>query len=180
MTSEQQLLQRIREGDRKAQRELYDRFSGVAMATAMRYVANPDDACDVLQDSFVKVFTSLSRFNYRGEGSLQAWLLRIVGNQAILFLRQYARLNFSDDLPNDLPDEEPDVGDLPIEVLQQFIEQLPVGYRTVFNLCVLEQKSHRETADLLGISTGTSASQLLRAKRMLARMINDYQKRQQR
>lgn len=182
MITEQQLLQHLQEGDRKAQRELYERFAGLAMATAMRYVGNTDDACDVLQDSFVRAFASLDRFAYRGEGSLRAWLLRIVSNQAVNFLRQQARITFTDKLPDklpdDLPDEEPDVGTVPLAVLQQLIASLPTGYRTVFNLYVLEQKSHREIAELLGISEATSSSQLLRAKRMLAKLITDYQKRQ--
>lgn len=179
MITEQQLLQHLQEGDRKAQRELYERFAGLAMATAMRYVCNNDDACDVLQDSFVRAFASLDRFAYRGEGSLRAWLLRIVSNQAVNFLRQQARITFTDKLPDDLPDEEPDVGTVPLAVLQRLIASLPTGYRTVFNLYVLEQKSHREIAELLGISEATSSSQLLRAKRMLAKLITDYQKRQQ-
>ena len=179
MDSERQLLQRMQEGDSKAQRELYDRFAPLAMAQAMRYVANRETACDVLQESFVKILTAVSRFQYRGEGSLRGWVLSIVSHVAVDWLRQNRRVQLTAELPDDLPDEEPDVGSVPMEVMQRMIEQLPDGYRTVFCLFVFDRKSHKEIAQTLGIKENTSASQFLRAKRLLANMITNYQRQQQ-
>ncbi|MBP3251168.1 MAG: sigma-70 family RNA polymerase sigma factor [Prevotella sp.] len=180
--AEEQLIKRIHQGDRRAQRELYDAYAGMAMATAMRYVADRDAACDVLQESFCKIFTTIGRFEYRGEGSLKGWVMRVVSNEAIDWLKRRHRLQpmTLDDVPelDSMTDEAPDVGSVTMETLQQMIEQLPDGYRTVFCLYVLDRLSHREIARLLDIKENTSASQLLRAKRMLARMINDYKRHQ--
>lgn len=183
MDNERQLVQRMQDGDRKAQRELYDRFAPLAMAQAMRYVADRQAACDVLQESFVKILTAVSRFQYRGEGSLRRWVLSIVSHEAIDWLRQNRRQQLTADLPDSLsedpPDEEPDVGSVPMEVMQHMIQQLPDGYRTVFCLFVFDRKSHKEIAHTLGIKENSSASQFLRAKRLLASMITNYQRQQQ-
>lgn len=177
MDTEKRLLARIHEGDRKAQQELFHRFAGTAMAVAMRYVANRENARDVLQDSFVKVFSHISDFEPKGEGTLKAWVMRVVSNEAINWMRQRQRISFTE-ISDDPPDEEPDIGNISMEVLQHMIEQLPEGYRVVFNLYVFEQKSHQEIASLLGIKENSSASQFLRAKRMLARKIQQYQQQQ--
>ena len=146
----------------------------MAMAVAMRYVADGEVARDVLQSSFLSVFSSIGGFELRGEGSLKSWVMRIVANQSVNYLRQKNRLTFTDMVPEDVPDEEPDVGLLPPGVLQQMVRQLPPGYRTVLNLSVFEQRSHREIGQRLGISESTSASQLLRAKKLLKKMICEY------
>lgn len=178
--TESQLLEAVRSGDRRAMRRLYNRYAGYAMATGLRYVASQEDVRDVLQDSFVKVFTTISRFDYRGEGSLKAWISRIVANQAIDYLRSKQRLSFVSDVPNDTEDEEPDVGLVPPEVLTRLIAQLPTGYRLVLNLYVFEQLPHKEIARQLGIKEETSASQFNRAKRKLGELIRIYIKQQER
>lgn len=175
METEQQLLQQLHSGQPRAQHELYCRYAAMAMAVAMRYVADSDVARDVLQESFVKVLTRIGSFQYRGEGSLKSWVMRIVSNEAIDWLRQQSKWSFAEGVPDDIPDaDETDVGPLPPEVLQQLIKRLPSGYRAVLNLYVFEQQSHKEIARLLGISESTSASQFLRAKKLLARMIHNY------
>jgi len=177
--TEHALLEHINRGDGKARQELYQRFAGTAMAVAMRFLADSDAARDVLQEAFIKVFTHLDRFSYRGEGSLRSWVMRVVSNEAIDWLKQKQRFTFTDlSREEDLPDEEPDVGDISPEQLQQFIERLPDGYRQVLVLYVFEQKSHQEIARLLGIKENSSASQFLRAKRLLAKMINDFKRHQ--
>lgn len=181
MDTEQQLLQRIDKGEGKAQRELYQRYAPTAMAVAMRYVADSDSARDVLQEAFVKVFTHLADFSYRGEGSLRAWVMRIVSHEAIDWLKQQRRFSPERDIPDDAVDdgdEPPDVGSVPMEVLQRMIASLPDGYRQVFCLYVFEQHSHKEIASLLGIKENSSASQFLRAKRLLAQAINNYKRQQ--
>ena len=108
MNTEQQLISKIKEGDRTAMRTLYDRYSGYVMAVALRYVPDRDDVQDVVQDSFVKIFTSIGSFSYRGEGSLKAWMGRIVANMSLDFLRKNKTLSFTSDLPNIADEPEPD------------------------------------------------------------------------
>ena len=174
METEQRLVKAVLEGEQGAGRRLYARYSGQLMAIALRYMGNGEDAADVLQDAFVKVLTNINRFEFRGEGSLSAWMSRITVNEALNQLRRRAWLfheELSDDEP---PDEEPDVALVPPEVLMRMVGDLPEGYRTVLNLFVFEQMPHREIARQLGIKESTSASQYLRAKRMLAHKIREY------
>lgn len=173
--SEQELVQLAGNGDARGQRELYDRYAGYLTAVARRYLADEDKVKDVLQDAFINIFKRIDGFKYRGEGSLRAWLTRIVVNGSLRSLRGSKRLLPVDGLP-DTPDEEPDVENVPLEELQRMIERLPDGYRTVFNLFVFEQKPHKEIAAMLGIKENSSASQFLRAKACLAREIKEYRK----
>ena len=148
-------------------RDLYCRLSPQAMAVAMRYVAD------------VKVLTRISSFEYRGEGSLRNWVMSIVSHQAVDWLKANRRAELTTRIP-DVPDDEyedvtPDAGMIPLEELQRMIESLPTGYRTVFTLFVFDHRSHKEIARLLGIKENTSASQFHRARRILAKMINEYQ-----
>lgn len=180
METEKQLIEAIRGGERVALRRLYDRYSGYAMAIVLRYVPERDEVHDVMQDSFVRILTTIGQFDYRGEGSLKAWVARIVSNMAIDHLRANSRFMMIDTLP-DVPDEEeeePDIGDLPPDVLTEMIGRLPANYRTVLNLFVFEQRPHKEIAQQLGIKENTSSSIFFRAKRMLARMITEYQNKQ--
>ncbi len=173
MESEKELLDDIKSGSREAMHRLYERFVGYAMAVALRYVPHRDDAEDVVQDSFVKVFSSVSKFQYRGEGSVKGWLLRIVANEAITFVRHQSRLKMVSEIPDEV-EEEPEVERVPPAELTRMIGELPDGYRIVLNMYVFEQKSHREIADQLGIKESSSASQYLRAKKLLAKKIKDY------
>lgn len=184
METEKQLLEAIHGGERSALRRLYDRYSGYAMAVALRYVPERDEVRDVMQDSFVRILTTIGQFDYRGEGSLKAWVARIVSNNAIDHLRVNSRFLFTDssgrgyDIPDvpDEEDEEPDIGDLPPDTLMEMIGRLPPNYRTVLNLFVFEKRSHKEIARQLGIKENTSSSIFFRAKKMLAKMINEHQK----
>ena len=146
------------------------------MAVGLRYVPDRDDLNDVIQDSFVKILSSVNRFEYRGEGSLKGWILRIVSNEAINFIKQKTKFSFVDEFPDEIEEQEPDVDKVPPQVLNQMISELPDGYRMVLNLYVFEQKSHKEIAEMLDIKESTSASQYLRAKKLLASKINNYLK----
>lgn len=179
MENETLLLKRIQEGNREAQHELYTRLAGQAMAVAMRFVANTEAARDILQEAFVKVFTHIDSFNGRGEGTLRAWVMRIVSNESINWMKQEKRLTMINideepDTTEESFEEPPDIAGVSPDVLQRLIEQLPDGYRTVFTLFVFEQKSHKEIANLLGIRENSSASQFFHAKKMLKNMINKY------
>lgn len=177
METEKSLLEAILQGKRTAMRRLYERYSGYAMAVGLRYIADRDAVQDVLQDSFVKVFAAINGFSFRGEGSLKAWVMRIVANESLNYLKQNQRLQFVDEMPDVADeDEEVDVKNIPMSVVMQMIQQLPAGYRTVFNQFVFEEKSHREIASYLGIKESTSASQYFRAKNLLAKMIQEYTK----
>ena len=177
---EKTLVEKARKGDRTAMRQIYDCYSRYLTATCSRFLPDEGDLRDVLQDSFVKIFSSLDRFEYRGEGSLKAWMRQISVNEALKLIRKRKRndtVEYKWDLPDKEDEEEPDVGGVPPEVIQRMIKELPEGYRTVLNLYAFEDKSHKEIAGLLGITESTSASQLHRARAILARRINDYKKR---
>ncbi len=170
----------VKQGDASAMRNLYQSHIGYLTAVCSRYVVNEEDVKDVLQDSFVKIFSSVDRFEYRGKGSVRAWLTRVVVNESLGFLKRNAKLEVpypEEELPDRIEEGEPDAGGISPETLQEMVQRLPKGYRMVFCLYVFEQKSHKEIADLLGIKPDTSASQLHKAKGLLARMIKDYKMR---
>ncbi|MGM9804250.1 MAG: RNA polymerase sigma factor [Muribaculaceae bacterium] len=182
MEKEQTLAHKVAQGDAKAIRRLYDLTVGYMTSVCMRYVADTDAARDVLQESYVTVFQSIgSSFVYRGEGSLKAWMARIVMNKSIDYMRQEMRMGAvmmaGDDLP-DVPDVDDadgiDAAAVPIDVIHKLITELPAGYRAVFNMCVIEGVSQATAAQQLGIKPVSVASQLLRAKALLARRIKEY------
>ncbi len=170
------LVDKLRRGDSGAQRELYSRYCGVLMAIAVRYMASKDAAEDLLHDAFIKIFHSIKKFEYRGEGSLRAWMSRIVVNLALQELREQTRVRTTslDQVTELLQEPMPPPEQIPREVLLQFIAELPDGYRTIFNLFCVEEYSHRQIAQMLGINEKSSSSQLLRAKRLLATKIKSY------
>ena len=177
METERELLNAIQSGEKAAMRRLYDRYSGYAMAIGLRYIPERDEVRDVLQDSFIKIITTVGHFEYRGEGSLKSWVARIVSNHAIDHLRRQNHFHTIDNIPDEPDDqeEEPDISDLTPEVLTEMIGQLPPNYRTVLNLFVFEQRPHKEIARQLGIKESTSSSIFFRAKKMLAKMIKERQ-----
>lgn len=173
MKPEEQLIHDMKRGDRAAMRSFYEMYSGYAMATALRYVPDKDDAADILQDSMMKAFSSIGTYEYRGEGMLRAWMTRIVANEALGFIRRHNGITFTDDIPDTTPDEEPDIAHVSDERLSQLIASLPEGYRIVLNMYVFDEMSHKEIAAKLGITPSTSASQFYHAKKLLARMIKE-------
>ena len=173
METEQQLQEAVKAGDRQAMRRLYELYKGYAMSIGLRYIPNSDDVEDVVQDCFVKILTSIQRFNYQGEGSLKLWISRTVANKAIDYVRMHERVSFTGTIP-DMPDEESELESIPPDVLTNMIVQLPAGCRMVLNLYVFEHCSHKEIAQRLGIRESSSRSQLSRAKLLLKRMMKDY------
>lgn len=181
-TDEQQLAEQLRCGNAAAMRVFYDRYGGLLTAVCARYITDSESLKDVMQDSMVQLLTHVSDFKYRGEGSLRAWATKIVVTQALRYLREETRREWQtiDWDVADVPEEDdPPVNDIPPDVIQQMVRRLPTGYRTVFNLYVFEHKSHQEIAQLLGIKKDSSASQLSRAKNLLAQMIRQYTNTQQ-
>lgn len=169
--AETDLIQGCLQNNRRYQKELYDRFSGKMYAVCMRYMGNADDAQDVLQDGFIKVYKNLERF--RHEGSFEGWMRRIFVNTAIEQLRK--------NRPNQSLSETEERIEMPAvgavdrlneKDLLQLIGELSPGYRSVFNLYVIEGMGHKEIAELLHISEGTSKSQLARARMILQHKVN--------
>ena len=173
---EQRLVKRLQEGDKTAAREFYTRYGGSLAGVCVRYIADEKDVKDVIQNALVHIFSHITDFKYRGNGSLEAWVVRIAVNESLKFLRtkvQYELLQPDYDVIDDSEDD-PSVRDIPPDILRKMLNRLPTGYRTVLNLYVFEGKNHQEIARLLGIKKDSSASQLLRAKSMLAQMIRKY------
>ena len=176
-TEEERWLRKALDGDNTATEWIYRKHVRYLSALCSRYITEDEDIKDVLQESFIKIFTSLDSFEYRGEGSLKAWMAKITLNETLKFVRNNSRLpiNSIDDKDTNIADgDSMETEDIPTDVLHQFIRELPDGYRTVFNLYVIDDKSHKEIAQLLGIKENTSASQLHKAKSMLAQKIKHY------
>ena len=173
-----ELSEQCRQGNNRARKELYEQYAGRMLGVCLRYAGDRETAQDLLHDGFLKIFSSFDKFTWRGEGSLRAWMERVMVNIALQFLRKNDVMNQSSPL-DEAPEtyEEPDasaVEMIPQSVLMQFIEELPAGYRTVFNLYTIEDKSHKEIAQLLGINEKSSASQLFRAKSVLAKKVKEW------
>ena len=174
---EERWLRKALDGDNTATEWIYRRHVRYLSALCSRYITEDEDIRDVLQESFIKIFTSLGSFKYRGEGSLKAWMAKITLNETLKFVRNNSRLPIDsiDDKDTNIADgDSMETEDIPTDVLHKCIRELPDGYRTVFNLYVIDDKSHKEIAQLLGIKENTSASQLHKAKSMLAQKIKHY------
>ena len=169
--NEKQLIESCLKGNRKAQEELYNMFSRRMMGLCLRYVGDRETACDVLQDGFVKVFASLHL--YSGLGPFAAWMRMIFVNVAIEYLRKKDVLRDTIELESikELTVEETVVSKLEADRIMELIQQLPSGYRTVFNLYAVEEYTHKEIGDMLQISEATSRSQYARARQWLQKQI---------
>jgi RNA polymerase sigma-70 factor (ECF subfamily) len=142
------------------------------MALCCRYLKSREDAEEALLDGFYKFFSHLKEFRYQGEAALYAWLKKIMINECLMFLRRrHAFSVVSEKTVEDLPIAAEPLADLSAAEIFHLIVQLPVGYRTVFNLHVIEGMEHREIAKLLGIAEGTSKSQLSKARLLLQKML---------
>ena len=168
---ESQIREGCAKGDRKFQQMLYDMFSAKMFGVCLRYANEYNSAQDLLQEGFVKVFKNIDKF--RGEGSFEGWVRRIFVNTAIEHYRKQVNMyalhesetnyyeNYEDNALETLKQED----------ILKMIQKLSSGYRTVFNLYVVEGYSHKEIGEMIGISEGTSKSQLARARYLLQKMI---------
>ena len=146
------------------------------MGVSLRIVPEREDALDIVQDTFVSILTTIGTFEYRGEGSLRNWVAKITTNRALDWLRHHDRLLLSDQLPDEIEEEEEEtpLEEVPPDILSGMIDRLPQTSRIIVNLHVFGQMPHKEIAQRLGIHEKTSMSQLSRAKRLLAMMIKEY------
>lgn len=175
---EQQLIESCKKGNRLAQKELYETYSRKMMGVCLRYVGDRETAQDILQDGFVKVFTSLDL--YSGTGSFEGWLRKIFVNFALEYLRKKDALREATDLEHIAEIAEPDssvISHMTASELMQVVNELPAGFRTVFNMFAIEGYSHKEIGEMLHITESTSRSQFTRAKQLLQRKIKEmYEK----
>jgi len=166
--NDERLIQGCKKGSQSAQRDLYDRFSNKMLRICLRYVKNEFDAEDVIVKGFMKVFSHIGKFEYRGAGSLEGWIKRIMVNESLMFLRKKNNFNLVSSQEAAAVESEATADKkLAAEDIYALVMQLPTGYRTVFNLYAIEGYSHKEIGEMLEISENTSKSQLSKARSAL-------------
>lgn len=166
------LIQRCLDNDRQAQEQLYRAHAAKLYLIALQYAADRDEAKDILQEAFIKIFNALHQYNRKGP--LGGWMRRIVTNTAIDHLRKNSRfrqVETTEQLP-DIEEEETPVFHLSMDAMLQLVKRLPEQARVIFNLYVLDNLNHRQIAERLSISEGTSKSQYSRARGLLRKWIN--------
>jgi RNA polymerase sigma-70 factor (ECF subfamily) len=170
--SEAQLIKSCCHGDRASQRELYQRYAGAMLMVCVRYCKNREDAEDILQEAFIKVFKNIK--NFKQESTLGYWIKRIVVNTALNFQRGKLYLFPMVELDGESIQSfnEQAISNCSLEELTKMVQALPVGCQVVFNLYAIEGYTHKEIGGLLEISEGTSKSQYARARTLLKQMIS--------
>lgn len=167
-----ELIKRCKNNERNAQELLYRRYKDAFFILSLKYCRSRDDAHDNLHDAFVTIFQSIDRF--KGTGSFEGWMKRIVINKAITKYKDKTKLNvlLNEDITKDISIEETTLDGIELTKILELIQELPDRYRLVFNLYEMDGYTHQEIANLLGISTGTSKSNLHRAKMILKTQIS--------
>jgi RNA polymerase sigma factor (sigma-70 family) len=178
----EELIKEARSGSAAAQKCLFDLLADGMMIVCRRYVKTREDAEEVMLDGFYKFFRGLAEFRYQGEKALRAWIKKIMINESLMFLRKKNAFSLLTEAPpEEMGFDENLLDHLTAAEIFGLVVQLPVGYRTVFNLFVIEGMEHREIAVCLGIAEGTSKSQLSKARGLLQKMLLqkgiDYVKR---
>lgn len=170
--TDEQIVQGCIANNPLAQKYLYEKFSKKMMGVCLRYCDNTEEAEDVLQNGFVMVFQKIE--SYKGTGSLEGWIRKVMVNMALTNIRKNKKLKLNIELESVefmLPSTDQASHNLGAKDLLKIIQTLPHGFRTVFNLYAIEGYSHKEIGDMLGISEGTSKSQYSRAKSYLQKLI---------
>jgi|SRR5574344_125917 RNA polymerase sigma factor (sigma-70 family) len=173
-TRETDWIEGAKRGDRRSQKAIYDLLSGKMFAVCLRYMGDRDSAEDILQDGFVTLFSKMDSFS--GAGSFEGWARKVFVNTALMSLRKKDALKGSEDVDAawDITSDEPTaVQKISYNDLIKMVAALPPGFRTVFNMYVIEGYSHKEIAESLGISETTSRSQLQRARVLLQSKIKE-------
>lgn len=173
---ETDLIKACKRQNAKAQRMLYDRYSPIMMGLCRRYVRGELEAEDVMIKGFMKVFTKIEMFQEKG--SFEGWMKRIMINESLTYIRQNKAMYLETDI--EVAEREPDYDKISTELeakdLLKLVNELPSGYRTIFNLYAIEGYSHKEIAELLSINENTSKSQLSRARMQLQKKILEMEK----
>lgn len=170
---EKEIIKGCIDGDRLSQRALYEKHSKKFYHISLRYAQDEEEAEDILQDGFIKIFKSIG--SYSGNGSFEGWMRRIIVNTAIEYYRKRTNLYSLSDVENQdsIGLSENAIDRFGEEELLSIINSLPTGYRTVFNLYCIDGYTHKEIGDLLKISEGTSKSQLARARSILQEKVKE-------
>ncbi len=179
---EEELVSLCRKGDRAAFATLFREYAPILMGVCRRFTAQDEDSREVLQEGFEKIIEGFGKFEYRGEGSLRAWMSRVMMNCSLAYMKKKRRTEFlSEPLYENLvevstTDDNDDVetGHIPEEVMMGFIMDLPEGCRTVLNMYLFEEIDHEEIAQTLNISKEASAARLYRARMLLKKRIRNY------
>jgi RNA polymerase sigma factor (sigma-70 family) len=172
--TDEQILEAILREDASAQRLLYEKFARKMFGVCLRYTKQREEAEDLLQEGFIKVFQKISSF--KAEGSLEGWIRRVMVNTALDHLRQQKML-WTDLAEIKEEGDEPVIGqEIGAAELMAELQKLPIGYKTVFNLHAIEGYSHKEIGGMLGISEGTSKSQYSRARNQLMILVQELNK----
>jgi RNA polymerase sigma factor (sigma-70 family) len=167
-----QLVKEAKQGSTAAQKCLYDAFSGSMLLVCCRYVKDRQDAEELMLNGFYKFFTSLHSFHYQSDAALHGWVKKIMVNECLMFLRKKIGFTLSSDMMAEGPAlEEEALNRMEAAEIHKLILELPVGYRTIFNLHAIEGWEHKEIASMLGISEGTSKSQLNKARKLLQKIL---------
>ena len=172
--SDEDLVKGCIEGKASAQKALYDTYSGKMMSICLRYMGNVEDAQDVLQEAFIKIFGNMGSF--KGEGPLGGWIRRIVINTSLIHLRKDKKWSFKEDITemNGLAvNSESALEKMSADELMKIINQMPDGYRTVFNLYAIEGFKHKEIAAQMGITESTSKTQYRKARNYIKKLLEE-------
>ena len=170
-----QLIQGCKKKEAKAQAELYKRFSGVLFSICLRYSPNKVEAEDNLQDAFITIFNKAEQF--KEKGSFEGWIKRITVNTVLQKYRKQKVFAINDEAQiEDTASQDVVDNGLPLDYLLSIIQELPQRYRLVFTMYVMDGYSHKEIGEMLGISDGTSKSNLARARGILKTKIDEYNK----
>ena len=171
----EELISNCKKQDLKAQEELYKKFSGILFAVCLKYSPNYHEAEDNLQDAFLIIFQRIEQF--KNKGSFEGWMKRVAINTVLQKYRKKKTFHLSNE--EQIEEEEVvevDNNQVPLDFLLKIVQELPDRYQLVFTMYVLDDYSHKEIADSLGISVGTSKSNLARARGILKIKIEDYYK----
>jgi RNA polymerase sigma factor (sigma-70 family) len=168
------LIKACSNGDNKAFRKIYEIHSGTMYSICLRYMNNEDEAKDALQEGFIKVFKNISKFKFTG--SFEGWMKRIFVNSSIELIRKRKmHLDVSELNSNELPlTAKIETGSMDAEKMMTLVQQLPEGYRTVFNMFIVDGYSHKEISNYLEISESTSKTQLFKARKQLQEWLKDW------
>lgn len=177
MQNPDKIIEGCRKMKKKSQKALYEIYSPVLYGMALRYSSDSSEADDILQDAFIKIFTNIKQ--YKGTGSFEGWIKKILVNSAIGYIRKYKKQHFDDF--NEINETriknfKIDESDFTKEELMTAINKLPEGFRLIFNLYAIEGYKHKEIAEMLNIKTGTSKSQYSRARKILQHKLLEMQK----
>jgi RNA polymerase sigma-70 factor (ECF subfamily) len=171
----EELISNCKKQDLKAQEELYKKFSGILFAVCLKYSPNYHEAEDNLQDAFLIIFQRIEQF--KNKGSFEGWMKRVAINTVLQKYRKKKTFHLSNE--EQIEEEEVvevDNNQVPLDFLLKIVQELPDRYQLVFTMYVLDDYSHKEIADSVGISVGTSKSNLARARGILKIKIEDYYK----